>query len=119
MSVIRERPSNTQLDCGHGAIFDPAPFIGDIVYCHQCRDYSMVASGGMRRIFVTISCEQCAYERNYKNITETVARVRADIHTIKFRHTVSVVGKSGSLVYRSVPRSLSNRYQKYPEIGID
>lgn len=88
------------LRCGHTAFYDPAPSIGDEVYCRRCGDYTKVRTAQWE---VYWHCAACPLTKPF-GTDELEARRSGRRHQRKYHHvvvlkrgydTIEVLGPTG------------------------
>ncbi len=84
------------LTCFHKANFDPAPTIGDLLWCYRCQDWREFLSSA-EPITYRIRCRMCKYPRSFGS--DKQAAFRAGIkHLIRQPKHVVRITCNGELV---------------------
>jgi hypothetical protein len=90
------------LDCWHSSVFkDPAPVIGDQIWCMKCQAYQVVRSAPAE---YRIRCQKCTYSRTF-GTSQINAEIAAAKHRMK-RNSHTVLLMNG--------RRVVKRYQTDP-----
>lgn len=74
------------LRCGHSAYYDPAPRIGEEVYCRRCNAYTKVKAGSQEYAW---HCPVCKITRPH-GTDDIGARRSGRTHQRKYHHVVEL-----------------------------